>query len=70
MALDKGDIIYLQSKNKKVSRKYPVKAHIVGPNDTMHDISQKYGIRLKYLYKINNKGYDYYPKSGDVLRLR
>ncbi len=38
--------------------------------DSMHDISQRYGIRLDRLYKLNNKDADYAPEEGDVLRLR
>ena len=36
----------------------------------MHEISQRYGIRLDQLYKLNNKDTDYAPEEGDVLRLR
>ena len=33
-------------------------------------ISQKYGIRLKNLYKMNRKDAEYVPEVGDRLRLR
>jgi hypothetical protein len=36
----------------------------------MHSISQKYGIRLKNLYKMNRKDAEYVPEVGDRLRLR
>lgn len=37
----------------------------------MYSISQKYGIRLKNLYKMNKmKPEDPSPKVGDILRLR
>ena len=36
----------------------------------MHDISQRFGIRLERLYKLNDKDEDYIPEEGDVLRLR
>ena len=36
----------------------------------MHDISQRYGIRLARLYRMNHLDYDYVPEEGDVLRLR
>ena len=36
----------------------------------MHTIAQKYGIRLKNLYKMNRKQSDYVPEVGDRLRLR
>lgn len=66
--LVEGDIIYLKSKQKKASKPYTV--YIVKDGDSMHGISQKYGIRLKNLYKMNRKGGEYIPEVGDRLRLR
>ena len=63
-----GDIVYLKRKNKKASESYAV--HAVKDGDSMHSISQKYGIRLKNLYKMNDKDGDYIPEVGDLLRLR
>jgi hemagglutinin len=42
----------------------------VKDGDSMHAISQKYGIRLKNLYKMNRKDGEYIPEVGDRLRLR
>jgi len=36
----------------------------------MYTISQRYGIRLKHLYKMNDLTPDYQIKVGDVLRIR
>lgn len=66
--LEAGDIIYLKEKKKKASGKYTV--YIVKDGDSMHGISQKYGIRLKNLYKMNRKDAEYVPEVGDRLRLR
>lgn len=66
--LQKGDIIYLQKKKKKADK--PYYDHVVQIGESMHSISQKYGIRLKNLYKLNKKKNDYLPEEGDVLRLR
>ena len=63
-----GDIIYLKRKKKKASEAYSI--HIVKDGDSMHSISQTYGIRLKNLYKMNRKDGDYIPEVGDRLRLR
>lgn len=63
-----GDIIYLKEKKKKASKPHTV--YIVKDGDSMHTISQKYGIRLKYLYKMNRKDGEYVPEIGDRLRLR
>lgn len=39
--------------------------------ESMHSIAQKYGIRLKNLYKMNRKDVEeYVPEVGDRLRLR
>ena len=66
--LTQGDIIYLKAKKKKAPKQYNV--YIVKDGDSMHTISQKYGIRLKNLYKMNRKDGDYIPEVGDRLRLR
>ena len=36
----------------------------------MHSISQKFGIRLKNLYKMNKLDDEYVPEVGDRLKLR
>ncbi len=66
--LEAGDIIYLKEKRKKAAKPHTV--YIVKDGDSMHSISQKYGIRLKNLYKMNRKDAEYVPEIGDRLRLR
>lgn len=66
--LEDGDIIYLKEKNKKADKKY--KTYTVRDGDSMHSIAQKFGIRLKNLYKMNKRDADYVPEVGDVLKLR
>lgn len=66
--LEEGDIVYLKEKNKKALK--PHSTYVVKDGDSMHGISQKYGIRLKNLYKMNRKPADYIPEVGDRLRLR
>ncbi len=63
-----GDIVYLQKKNKKMVGKETI--HRVQPGESMHSISQIYGVRLKTLYKLNNLGSDYFPNDGDTLKLK
>lgn len=63
-----GDVVYLCKKNKKAPAQYTV--HIVRSGDSMHSISQMYGIRLKELYKMNRLDPDYVPEVGQRLRLR
>jgi hypothetical protein len=66
--LQKGDIIYLEKKKRKAGK--PDYDHVVQIGESMHSISQKYGVRITNLYKINRKKEDYVPIEGDVLRLR
>ena len=67
-SLQAGDIIYLAKKNKKAAERYTT--HTVKAGDSMYSISQKYGIRLKNLYRMNKKSAEYAPQVGDKLRLR
>lgn len=66
--LQKGDVIYLQKKKKKADK--PYYDHVVQIGESMHSISQKYGIRINNLYKMNKKNAEYIPEEGDVLKLR
>lgn len=66
--LAEGDIVYLHKKKKTAASKYTV--HIVRENDSMHSISQQYGIRLKNLYKLNVKSDDYVPQIGERIWLK
>jgi LysM repeat protein len=66
--LQAGDIVYLKEKRKQAAKQFTV--HIVRSGDSMHSISQRYGIRLKSLYKMNKKDGDYVPEIGDRLRVR
>ena len=43
---------------------------MVRSGDSMHSIAQRYGIRLKNLYKMNKLPDDYIPSVGDRLKLR
>lgn len=66
--LQKGDIVYLEKKKKKADK--PAYDHVVQVGESMHTISQQYGIQIKSLYKMNKKHKDYVPEEGDVLKLR
>lgn len=67
--LQEGDILYLEKKNKKADKDHIV--HVLRAGESMHGISQKYGIRLKNLYKLNKMDVDdLVPEAGTILRLR
>lgn len=65
---EEGTIVYLQKKKKKIT--WGEGIHVVEKGESMHDISQKYGIRLHSLYDLNNMPYDSKAEVGQLLKLR
>ena len=68
--MHKGEIVYLKKKRKKAPKQYKNRPHIVKKGESMYIISQKYGIRLKNLYKMNYFDIDHQIKIGDRIRIR
>lgn len=64
--LEEGMIIFLERKN----RKGYTSNHRVGDGETMHSISQKYGMRLEQLYRRNRMMPGEEPQVGQLLVLR
>ena len=64
--LTAGQMIYIQPKRSKAEEE----KHTVKPGDTMYSISQRYGIKMKSLYKLNGMEAGTEPKIGDVIKLR
>ena len=67
--LHAGEIIYLKKKQKKADKAYKNRPHIVKAGESMYSIAQRYGIRLKSLYKKNHLSPDYQARVGDTLRV-
>lgn len=67
-----GTPIFLQKKLKHADKdKYPKDYwHHIQPGESMYSIAQMYGVRIKYLYKMNFRKDDYIPEPGDLLRVR
>ncbi len=65
-ALTPGEKIYLQPKRYNGDEEF----HIVKQGETMRDISQQHGIKLKTLYKKNNMVVGTQPKVGNKLNLK
>lgn len=61
-----GSYVFLQQKK----RKGPVKLYVAQKGESMHDISQKFGIRLNKLYDRNNMSGTEQPKPGETLYLK
>lgn len=66
--LNDGDIVYFEKKKSRAD--LPYTQHVVQIGESMHSISQKYGIQLRNLYRLNKKNYYYIPEEGDLLKLR
>lgn len=62
-----NEIVYVQPKNKKTGKQ--VKTHRVHANETMHYISQVYGVKLKPLLKRNNMKRGDEPEIGQIIYL-
>jgi len=64
--LAEGGIYYLQPKHTKAAKAF----HWAQPSQSLHDISQKYGVKLDKLFKYNRmREYDE-PKAGQKIHLR
>lgn len=66
--LEQGDIVYVYPKKNKASRKYSY--YYFKPGDTAWGISQKFGIKLKSLYKLNGIPYGTELTTQQRLQLR
>ena len=63
-----GTMVYLKPKKSQAAK--GLDKHVFEEGDSMRDISQRFGVRLDKLYKINGMPEDYDPKAGDIIRLR
>lgn len=67
--LRQGEVVYLKGKKKYASVGIPMYV-FSGKQETLWDISQRFGVKLKSVLKINGLSADYVPVEGDVIRLR
>lgn len=65
---EEGEIVYLQQKKKSVDKGNGT--HIIQAGESMHSISQAYGIQLHKLYDLNNMSYTQKAEVGKRLKLR
>lgn len=63
--LKPGQTLYIQPKKKRSA----TGTHLVKPGETMHVISQLYGVKVKYLYRYNNMQTGTEPKAGQEIKL-
>lgn len=60
-----GQLIFIEPKK----RKGPIDFHFIVKGETMHSISQLYGVKLKVLYKKNRMDFGTQPQSGQKIWL-
>jgi LysM repeat protein len=68
--LDEGEIVWLKRKRKNAPKEFKNRMHYVKAGESMYTISQKYGIRLSALYKMNELPATYQIRVGDSLKVR
>ena len=66
--LKAGDVVYLEPKKSSTVEGLPM--HIAEFGETMWGISQRFGIKLKDLYKYNNLKVGQEPMNGEAIFLR
>lgn len=64
--IKKGAIVYLQPKRGR-NRDYDI--HTVREGETLRDVSQKYGVKIKKVLKFSELPKNYKAKAGDKLKL-
>lgn len=68
--LAEGEWVFLQAKKRYASKEYFRQRYVIKEGDSMHSISQEFGIKLKSLYKMNKlKPEDTMPKIGTPIRI-
>lgn len=67
-SLTPGTEVYLKPKKRKAVR--GLDKHVVEDGETMWSIAQRYGIKLKSLYKMNGMTDIDVPREGDIIKLR
>ena len=68
--LEAGEYVWLKKKRRHAPKDFKGYLHEVNAGESMYSIAQKYGIRLKYLYKMNNLAPDHIIHVGETLRVR
>lgn len=63
-----GTVVYLQAKKKQGVK--GLEKHVVEEGESMREISQRYGIRLARLYKMNEMSVADVLREGDIIKLR
>lgn len=65
-----NDIVYLGKKKSHVAKPLRKAFHRVEAGESMHSISQRYGVQMKKIYKWNHLPATYRPTAGDLLLMK
>ncbi len=65
----KNEVVYVEAKNRKAGKRGML-THRVEAGETMHYISQMYGLKLKPLYNRNGMKYGQEPRTEEIIFLR
>ncbi len=65
-----GDIVYFKPKQYESHKMYRGYLHIVKPGQSMHTLSQLYGVRMSTLYRINALDNNHAVHVGEAIRIR
>lgn len=63
-----GTLIYVQPKRNEAAR--GLEKHVLEADDDLWALSQRYGVKLAKIYKMNDFDVHYIPREGDIIRLR
>ncbi len=66
-SLKAGQLVYVQKKKRKSKTHH---YHALQSGETLWEVSQLYGVKLKRLYKMNNWDDNYRPAIGTAIKLR
>ena len=69
-SLKAGDVVYLGKKRKHASSEMKRRYHVMEAGESLYSISQRYGIRLASLCKMNPISANYHFKVGDEIKIR
>lgn len=66
--VEAGTVVYIQAKRKQSDA--ALAKHVVEKGETMKELSQRFAVRLKYLYKYNYMAPGAEPAPGSIINLR
>lgn len=63
-----GTVVYLKPKKKAAAK--GIDKYVIEEGDSLRDISQRYGVKLASIRKLNGFDENYVPREGDIILLR